>query len=316
MADHQEATVANPVLMRLSRSDRVKRLTTSLPVTRSVVDRFIAGETDAEVLGVIRRLREQGLTVTIDRLGEDVADRAQADSATGAYVALLGRLAEQGMVPAAEVSVKLSAIGGALGSDGTAIALANAHAICQAAADAGTTVSIDMEDHTTVDATLGAVRQLREDFPWVAAVVQAALRRTAADLADLVGPGSRIRLVKGAYDEPPSVAFTEKADVSAAYDRCLQILLAAPGYPQIATHDLGLVERARELAAQHARNRDSYEFQLLYGVRPALQSRLCAQDQQVRIYVPFGSDWYGYFMRRLAERPANVGFFARALVGH
>lgn len=307
--------MANPVLMRLSRNDRMRRLSSRLPVTRAVVDRFVAGETDADVIQACRRLGEQGLTSTIDRLGEDVTDRAQAQAATSAYVTVLSRLGAEGLVPAAEVSVKLSAIGGALGADGATIALANAQAICQAAAAVGTTVSIDMEDHTTVDATLHTVRELRREHPWVAAVVQAALRRTEGDLGELVAAGSRVRLVKGAYDEPPSVAFSDKAEVDGSYLRCLQILMAGQGYPQVATHDLALVERARELAGQYGRAADSYEFQLLYGVRPALQSRLRARGEQVRIYVPYGEDWYGYFMRRLAERPANVGFFARALVG-
>lgn len=305
--------MANAALMRLSRSDRVRRLTTALPVTRTVVDRFVAGETDAAVVAATRDLLASGLTVTVDRLGEDVENRAQADATAAAYVTLLAGLADAGLVPGAEVSLKLSAVGQAL-ADGPAISLDHARTICAAAARVGTTVSIDMEDHTTVDATLGAVGELRQDFPWVAAVVQAALRRTAGDLAGLVGDGSRVRLVKGAYAEPASVAYTGKSEIDAEYARCLTLLMGGAGYPQVATHDPALIDLAGRLAQQHDRSTSSYEYQMLFGIRVGEQQRLHAAGKRMRVYVPFGDDWYGYFMRRLAERPANVAFFARALV--
>lgn len=305
--------MANAALMRLSRSNRVRRLTTALPVTRTVVDRFVAGETAADVVAATRTLLASGLTVTVDRLGEDVGNRAQATATATAYVALLDGLADAGLVPGAEVSLKLSAVGQAL-SDGSAISLDHARTVCTAAARVGTTVSIDMEDHTTADATLTAVGELRQDFPWVAAVVQSALRRTAGDLAGLVGAGSRVRLVKGAYAEPASVAHTDKSAIDAAYARCLALLMAGAGYPQVATHDPALIELAGRLAQQHGRAAASYEHQMLFGIRVGEQQRLHAEGKQMRVYVPFGDDWYGYFMRRLAERPANVAFFARALV--
>lgn len=306
--------VANPVLMRLSRNDRVRRVTTALPVTRAVVNRFVAGAGEADAVRVSRELVGQGLAVTIDRLGEDVVDREQADASAAAYVGLLSTLRRADLVPAVEVSLKLSAMGQSLGADGPKISLDNARAVCQAAAEAGTTVSVDMEDHTTVDATLEVVRELRTEFPWVAAVVQAALKRTEGDLASLTGASSRVRLVKGAYAEPASVAYAEKEEVDSSYDRCLRLLMRGQGYPQVATHDLTMIATAERLVLESERAADSYEFQVLYGIRGQEQQRLHAAGHTVRIYVPFGDDWYGYFMRRLAERPANIGFFARALV--
>ncbi len=306
--------MANPVLMKLSRNDRVRRLTTSLPVTRQVVDRFVAGTTEEQALASVRDLLADGLDVTVDRLGEDVTDREHADATAAAYVGFLDHLHAAGLTPAAEVSLKLSAMGQALGADGPAISLDNARRVCEAAARAGTTVSVDMEDHTTVDATLATVAELRSDFPWVATVVQAMLKRTEGDLASLTHAGSRIRLVKGAYAEPASAAFQSKAEVDDAYARCLRLLMAGDGYPQVATHDPALIDAAERMIVEFGRGSDSYEFQMLFGIRTGEQHRLHAAGHRVRVYVPFGDDWYGYFVRRLAERPANVGFFVRALV--
>ncbi len=298
-------------LLRASRSDRVRTIATSMPLTKRVVDRFVAGDKDVAALQATRELAASGLSVTIDRLGEDVQDRSQAEQTTAAYVALLGELGATGAD--AEVSVKLSALGQALPDGGGALALDNARRIAEAARDAGTTMTVDMEDHTTTDATLEAVRALRIDFPWVGTVLQSMLHRTEADCRDLATAGSRIRLVKGAYKEPATVAFQQKAEVDEAYERCLGILLRGAGYPMVATHDLHMIEVADRLIDGTGRAVDSYEFQMLYGIRPAEQRRLSAAGHRVRIYVPYGDDWYGYFMRRLAERPANVGFFLRAL---
>jgi proline dehydrogenase len=170
-----------------------------------------------------------------------------------------------------------------------------------------------MEDHTTTDATLEAITDLRADFPWVGAVLQSYLRRTEGDCRDLATSGSRVRLCKGAYDEPDSVAFTRRADVDSSYRRCLQVLVEGGGYPMIATHDPALIAVASSLVRSSGRTSDSYEFQMLYGVRPDEQERLVTSGCAVRVYVPYGDDWYGYFVRRLAERPANVGFFLRAM---
>jgi proline dehydrogenase len=212
------------------------------------------------------------------------------------------------------VSVKLSAIGQALPNDGDAIALENARALCEAAARAGTTVTLDMEDHTTTDRTLEALRELRVDFPSVGAVLQSYLHRTEADCRDLATEGSRVRLCKGAYKEPESVAFQDRDDVDLAYVRCLKVLMAGEGYPMVATHDPRLLDIAQALAGHHGRSPDSYEFQMLHGIRPGEQMRIADRGHQLRVYVPFGEDWYAYLVRRMAERPANVQFFLRSLV--
>jgi proline dehydrogenase len=170
-----------------------------------------------------------------------------------------------------------------------------------------------MEDHTTTDSTLSILRELRKDFPRTGAVLQSYLRRTEADCRDLAYPGSRVRLCKGAYDEPESVAYPSAREVDLSYVRCLNVLMAGEAYPMLATHDPRLIAIADERARWYGRDRGSYEYQLLFGVRPAEQLRLVAAGETVRVYVPYGTEWYGYLMRRLAERPANVAFFLRAL---
>ena len=300
-------------VLTVSHHPQVRRVVTTNSASRRLVGRFIAGDDLDAALGPIRALVQRGLLVTVDHLGEDVTDPADAAATRDSYVTLLGRLDDLGLAPAVEVSVKLSALGQALPGDGDRIALDHAAAICAAAARVGTTATLDMEDHTTVDSTLGILAALRREHPWVGAVLQSALHRTEADAADLARDGSRVRLVKGAYAEPASVAYTAKAEVDEAYRRCLKILLAGRGYPMVATHDLGMVEAARALAVEYGRGADGHEYQMLYGIRTAEQDRIAAAGDRIRVYVPYGADWYGYFTRRLAERPANLAFFLRSL---
>jgi proline dehydrogenase len=171
-----------------------------------------------------------------------------------------------------------------------------------------------MEEHTTTDATLATLRELRKDFPETGAVLQAYLRRTESDCRALAFEGSRVRLCKGAYDEPESVAFQSRLEVDRSYVRCLKVLLAGQGYPMIATHDPRMIRIASSLASRNGRAAGSYEFQMLYGIRPDEQRRLAEAGETVRVYVPYGTEWYGYLMRRLAERPQNLTFFARSLI--
>jgi proline dehydrogenase len=301
-----------PLLM-LSRSERVKQLVGVMPVSSGIIARFVAGETTEDAVRATEQLARLGLLSTLDYLGEDTFDRAQADATAQAYVVLLKHLAEARLTSHAEVSVKLSAVGQALPGDGERIAVDNAFKICQAAAETGTTVTLDMEDHTTTDATLSAVRELRRDFPTTGAVLQAYLHRTEQDCRDLAYAGSRVRLCKGAYKEPESVAFQGKAAVRLSYVRCLKALMAGDGYPMVASHDPKLIEIAGALAARNRRPKGSYEYQMLYGIRPEEQKRLAAAGQKMRVYVPYGDQWYGYLMRRLAERPSNLTFFLRSL---
>jgi proline dehydrogenase len=307
--------VSSSVLLKASRSPRARKVVTAVPATRRVVNRFVAGETQDAALAAVRSLADRGLSATLDHLGEDTRDEAQATAIRDSYVSLLRRLGEAGLAGTAEVSLKLSALGQALPHGGEQIALANAWAVCEAASAVETTVTLDMEDHTTIDSTLRVLKVLRGEFPWVGAVLQAMLLRTEQDCRDLAHPGSRVRLVKGAYAEPGSVAYQSKADVDAAYVRCLEILMAGGGYPMVGSHDPRMIAAARAAVAAGGRKAGDHEFQMLFGIRQDEQIALARDGARVRVYVPFGADWYGYFMRRLAERPANVAFFLRALVG-
>src|SRR3954454_20804431 len=299
-------------LLAASRRPGLRRAVTGNPATRKVVNRFVAGEGLDDALAAVRSLAADGIQVTLDHLGEDITTRAEAEHSRDAYLALLEGLAALDLGAGAEASVKLSAFGQSL-PDGEELSLDLVRPVVEAATAIGTTVTLDMEDHRTVDATLGTLAELRKEHPGTGAVLQAMLFRTEADAKDLAVTGSRVRLVKGAYNEPASVAHQKKADVDAAYARCLEILMAGPGYPMVGSHDPAMVQRAHELAAQHSRAADSWEIQMLYGIRPDEQRRLAAAGTQVRAYVPYGVDWYAYFMRRLAERPANIGFFLRSL---
>jgi len=306
--------VLRRTLLMLSRSDRLKKLVSTMPVSSGIVARFVAGESIDDAVRGTKTLIDNGLHVSLDYLGEDTVEIAQAQATVDAYLLLLKDLAGAGLTPQAEVSVKLSAIGQALPGDGQRIALDNARTICQAASNAGTTVTLDMEDHTTTDSTLAILHELRQDFPDTGAVVQAYLRRTEQDCKDLATAGSRVRLCKGAYKEPESVAYQGKAEVRLSYVRCLKALMAGPGYPMIASHDPKLIEIAGVLAQINKREKGSYEYQMLFGIRPDEQKRLAAQGEKVRVYVPYGDQWYGYLMRRLAEKPSNLAFFARSVL--
>lgn len=301
-------------LLLLARSSTVKRVVSAMPVSAGIVRSYVPGETSESAVGAVATLTEAGLRVTLDFLGEDTTDVERAEATVAAYLDVLQQLAARGLTRHAEVSVKLSAVGQFLPESGHKVALENARAICRAARNAGTTVTLDMEDHTTTDSTLAILRELRKDFPETGAVLQAALHRTEADCRALAYEGSRVRLCKGAYLEPESVAFQDKADIDKAYVRCLKVLLAGEGYPMIATHDPRMVEIASSLASRYGRAAGTYEYQMLYGIRPEEQRRLAASGETVRVYVPYGTQWYGYLMRRLAERPQNLSFFVKSLI--
>jgi proline dehydrogenase len=302
------------VLLGASRNERLRAVVENAPVSRSVVARYVAGNRTEDAVRAARELVDEGLMVTIDYLGEYTTDQTQAEQKAQAYLTLLAALDAAGLTSKAEVSVKLSAIGQALPTDGEKIALDHARVIAAAARAAGTTMTLDMEDHTTTESTLRILRELRQEFPETGAVLQAMLRRTEADCRELAYEGSRVRLCKGAYDEPVSVAYTDVKDIDHSYVRCLRILMSSPGYPMVATHDPRLIAIAVALATRFGREKGSYEFQLLHGVRPQEQRRLASTGEKVRVYLPYGEEWYGYLVRRLAERPANMSLFLRSLV--
>jgi proline dehydrogenase len=300
-------------LLGVSRSRKIKNLVTTAPITAGVVERFIAGETSDDVVAVTRRLVGAGLLVSIDHLGEDTTDPAHADAVVVAYLDLLTKLRESGLSASAEVSIKLSALGQHL-RDGPQLALENAELICRAARMADTAVTLDMEDHTTTGSTLEILHTLRKEYPDTGAVLQAYLYRTEDDCRDLAVAGSRVRLCKGAYAEPETVAFQDRQEIDRSYVRCMKILMAGKGCPMLATHDPTLIDIGLKLAADHGRAPADFEFQMLYGIRPTEQQRLARLGHPVRVYVPYGTDWYGYLVRRLAERPSNLRFFARSLI--
>jgi proline dehydrogenase len=301
-----------PMLL-LAKSQAVKRLVMTVPVTRDVVARYVPGETTDEAVETAAALVAEGLNVSLDFLGEDTLQAAQADATVAEYLRLLRALAGRGLTASAEVSVKLTAIGLRL-PNGDKIALENARTICQAARDVGTEVTIDMEDHTVTDATLDVLHELRREFPETGGVLQAYLHRTEQDCRDLAVAGSRVRLCKGAYDEPAEVAWRDRHEVDLSYVRCLKVLLAGDGYPMIASHDPRMIAIAQRIADDHGRGPGGHEFQMLYGIRPGEQRRLAAAGESVRVYLPYGQEWWGYLTRRLAERPANLSFFVRSLM--
>ncbi len=308
-----------PVLLAAARSPKLERTVSKMSLTRRLVDRFVAGEAEPSVVTAVSSLLSSGRFVSVDYLGEDTMDTGQASATVAAYLSLLDRYAS---IPAPasaggrplEVSLKLSALGQSLPEVGRSVALENARTICQAAEAVGAWVTIDGEDHTTTDSTLSIVRELRQDFPHLGTVLQAYLKRTEEDCRQLCGPHSRIRLCKGAYKEPASVAFQKRADVDTSYLRCLRILMNGQGYPMVASHDPQIIAAAADYAHEAGRTENDFEFQMLFGIRDDEQRRLVADGRQLRVYVPYGDQWYGYFMRRLAERPANLVFFLRALV--
>jgi proline dehydrogenase len=291
------------VFLAAAGSARLGRLVAAAPISKGLVRRFVAGDEVADTLRAGRELADDGLAVTVEHLGEVTRSEEQARAVRDEYLTLLGRLRSAGLTPAAEVSVKLSAVGQQLDEK---LALEHARAICAAAAEAGTTVTLDAEDHTTTDSTLEILAELRKDHPETGAVLQAHLRRTEADCRELATAGSRVRLCKGAYAEPESVAFQAALDVDKAFVRSLNILMSGDGYPMIATHDPRLVAIAEDRARWFDRSADEYEFQMSYGVRTEEQARLAAEGHTVRVCLPYGPGWYGYLMRRLAEHPSLV----------
>jgi proline dehydrogenase len=313
--------VLRKALLAAAASERVREAVTGTPATRAIVDRYVAGESSEDAVAVARALRSVGLLVTLDYLGEDTTDAQRAAATAAQYVHLVGKLAAEGLTDGGvvEVSVKPTAVGLLLGTEGSAgpnalgqkIAAEHLERIAVAARDAGTTVTVDAEDHRSTDAALRIATALRSRFGSVGSVLQASLRRTEVDARELAVPGVRVRLCKGAYTESASEAFGSRHEVDKSFARCLRVLMAGPGYPMIATHDPRLIAIAGSLG--RARPAGSFEYQMLYGVRPEEQRRLAATGARVRVYVPYGGDWYGYLVRRLAERPANLTLFLRSL---
>lgn len=296
------------LFLALSRSRRLQNAALHHPVLRRAALRFVAGERLPDALEAIRRLNAAGLTATVDFLGEGVTTAARAEASGDTYIRILDALRESGVQ--SNLSLKLTQLG--LDVD-PPLCRAILRRILDRAGE--TFVRIDMESSQYTDRTLRLFEQLWvEGYRNVGVVIQSYLRRSAQDVEHLLSLGARVRLVKGAYAEPPAVAFPHKRDVDASFARLAERLLEHGVYPAIATHDERLIGQALRVVAERAIPPERFEFQMLYGVRRDLQTRLRRQGYRVRVYVPFGEEWYPYFMRRLAERPANVLFVVRSVL--
>jgi len=278
------------------------------PLARRLATRFVAGETLEQALDVVRRLNSEGIAVTLDHLGESVSTREEAAAARDAYLGVLDSLHGAGME--VNVSLKLSQFGIDVSYDEC---LANVEQLVRRAAALGGFIRVDMESSAYTQKTLDLVADLHARHGSVGVVVQAYMRRSRGDIEFLNSRRIRVRLCKGAYLEPPSVAFPEKSEVDRSYFELAQLLLDGGVYPALATHDEALIARIEQFTAARKIARDGFEFQMLYGIRRDLQRRLVRDGYRMRVYVPFGSAWYPYYMRRLAERPANVFFILRNL---
>lgn len=299
------------VLLAMAGSPTWRRLLTGWGVTRRVVGRFIPGESLDEAATAVGQLAEAGFKATMNPLGENVNTLADAERATDAYVRIVERIAAE-RLPSG-LSVKLTMLGLDLGEH---VASANLRRLLRAAAATGAFVRVDMESSTYVDRTLAIVEAAHAEFPRIGAVLQSYLRRTPADLDRLISHGISVRLVKGAYAEAAAVAYPDKRDVDAAFAHLLDRLAmddARHVDVAIASHDAALVRHARQLIDEHGLR--NWEFQMLYGIGRDLQQQLLGDGYPVRVYVSYGPSWYPWFMRRLAERPANVLFFLRHLLG-
>ena len=298
-------------LLALAGNETIKRTLVRNGMSKGVVQRFVAGETLEEALTTARRLQEKKIGATLDLLGENVATEGEAEAAAQAYIRVLEAVAEAGL-PRPYISIKLTALGLDLGDALAARHLRQILTAAQAVPDAF--VRVDMEASAYTQRTLDIVRAAHPEFGSVGTVLQSSLRRTDGDLARLIGEGISVRLVKGAYAEPPAVAYPDKPDVDAAYVRQMRELLLHGNRPAIATHDEAILHGAKRFVREQRLGNDRFEFQMLLGIRRDLQEALAEEGYFVRAYVPFGASWYPYFMRRLAERPANLAFVLRNLV--
>jgi proline dehydrogenase len=304
--------LSKAVFGSLAGSPRLKHVASryGMRSPRSFARRFVAGETIDEAIAAARASEAQGLSQTLDLLGESVATEREARAATDAYLAMIPRIAAAGI--GRNISIKLTQLGLDLSES---LAETHLRTILVRAAEDDFFVRIDMENSPYVETTLSLFeRTWRQGLTNVGVVLQSALKRSEADLGRVLALGARVRLVKGAYKEPATVAWQAKAEVDGAYVRLLDRLLRAGHFPAIATHDPAMIAEARRIAAEARLGPDRFEFQMLFGVRRDLQASLRAEGFGMRVYIPYGREWFPYFMRRLGERPANVGFVLKSLI--
>jgi proline dehydrogenase len=297
------------LLLRLSESKRLAPLMMHNGASRRVARRFVAGETLDDAVEAAREVNRRLQLASLDLLGENVSDEAGAQRAAEGYLAVFDRIAQERLD--ANVSLKLTQLGLDLSED---LCLELIEKIVAHATNQGNFVRIDMEGSAYTQRTVEIAKRVRAKYTGVGTVMQAYLYRTEQDVQDLLAAGCRLRLCKGAYKEPPEVAFPKKSDVDANYIKLMKRLLPSGIYHGIATHDPAMIEATKDFARERNIKRDQFEFQMLYGIRTDLQEKLVRDGFRVRVYIPYGVDWFPYFMRRLAERPANVAFFLRNLL--
>lgn len=291
------------ILVRLSQQPQLRDFAAHNKLARGMAERFVAGETLEKAIAVVRDVNARTMSATLDHLGENVTSKQEAIEATNAACSMLAALTSAGVD--CNASLKLTQLGLDLGDE---LARENLRRILDQAVESDTFIRIDMESSEYVDRTLDIFYRLFETYQNVGVVLQACLYRSAQDLERLIVAKARVRLVKGAYLEPASAAFQQKVDVDANFVKLTEMLLADAHYPAIATHDPAMIAAAKRFAAGHQIAASSFEFQMLYGIRRDLQTSLVAEGYRMRIYIPYGSHWYPYLMRRMAERPANVMF--------
>ena len=294
------------LLLELAKSSRLRRWITTNQTTRRMAQRFVPGEKLTDAIEAARASNRAGMTASLDHLGEHVVTREDAERARDSYMQALEQIAAEGVE--ANVSLKLTHLGLDLGEEFCAAQLRR---VTRRARELGNFVRVDMEGSAYVDRTLRLVKQARAESDSVGTVIQSYLYRSEEDVRALLAIACRIRLVKGAYKEPSEFAFQRKKDVDANYVKLMKILLASGIYHAVATHDPNMIEATIRFVAEQNIPKDKFEFQMLYGIRTDLQSQLARQGYRLRVYIPFGQDWFPYFMRRLAERPANLAFFAK-----
>ncbi|WIG60987.1 MAG: Proline dehydrogenase [Ktedonobacterales bacterium] len=292
-------------MLYLARQESIRRFVSTNGAARRMSRRFVAGETLDDAIAATRPLNQQHISVSLDHLGENVADAAEARATAQGYITILDRISAEGVE--ANISIKLTALGLDISED---LCRENLLLLMRRARDLNIFVRLDMEGSAYTQRTMDFVLELRKDFDQVGTVLQSMLHRTPKDVEALIATNTRVRLVKGAYLEPSAIAYPRKADVDAKYVECMHALLERGAYPAIATHDEHIIAETKRFAAAHDISKARFEFQMLYGIRRDLQEKLAREGYNVRVYIPYGTQWYPYLTRRMAERPANLIFIA------
>lgn len=295
--------VLKEVILNVANEPKVKNFALQNNVTRKVASRFVAGDTLEEAIQATQKLNHAGLQVSLDHLGENVSSAEEAEHTAEDYITILDQIKDNNLL--SHISIKLTALGLDISDD---LCRRNVETVLERASQYGIFVRVDMEGSAYTERTIRIVTEVHQKFSNIGTVMQAYLYRTADDIEQLLEAGVRIRLVKGAYREPREIAYPRKSDVDRNYLQLMKVLLSRADYPAIATHDEKMIAEAKEFAQRNEIDKSKFEFQMLYGIRRDLQAKLFSEGYNVRVYVPYGTYWYPYLTRRMAERPANLMF--------